>query len=235
MSNFGYQIDIINKKIFELRNKTTILENYHKKLASNRKTSTIDSIHQVENSCNEIVSNVLYLFQQLKKNFIFDKYQTGEYEKLKENYKTVIQNYTILQNQILNNLKTNNENFAEWNDNDNDSSPLINGNPFKKDMKQQTIQQFKDEDAAIKRLESDVLIINDIFVNLNKVVNEQGIVIDTIEDNIVSTHIQTEKANEDLTEAAISKEKTRRNKLIITVVLSLFALILVLILYFALR
>ncbi len=64
------------------------------------------------------------------------------------------------------------------------------------------LQLVKDQHLAIKRLESDIVDVNQIFQDLGRMVHEQQDLVDTIENNVENSQIQLESGNQELQRAA---------------------------------
>lgn len=64
------------------------------------------------------------------------------------------------------------------------------------------IQLLQEREQAIRKIESDIVEVNQIFKDLASIVHDQGEVIDSIEANIESTNIQIHEGNEQLAKAS---------------------------------
>lgn len=63
------------------------------------------------------------------------------------------------------------------------------------------LETMREREQAIRKLESDILGVNQIFKELATLVHEQGEVIDSIEANVESAHIYVEEGVQDITKA----------------------------------
>ncbi|OTF83196.1 hypothetical protein BLA29_009879, partial [Euroglyphus maynei] len=64
------------------------------------------------------------------------------------------------------------------------------------------IQLLQEREQAIRKIESDIVEVNQIFKDLATIVHDQGEIIDSIEANIESTNIQIHEGNEQLAKAS---------------------------------
>lgn len=65
-----------------------------------------------------------------------------------------------------------------------------------------SLEEVRQREQAIRQLESDILDVNQIFKELATMVHEQGEVVDSIEANIESAHIQVEEGVRQVSQAA---------------------------------
>lgn len=63
------------------------------------------------------------------------------------------------------------------------------------------LETMREREQAIRKLESDILGVNQIFKELATLVHEQGEVIDSIEANVESAHIHVEEGVQEITKA----------------------------------
>lgn len=85
---------------------------------------------------------------------------------------------------------------------------------------------LQEREAAIKKLESDIMDVNSIFKDLGMLVHEQGEVLDSIEANVESAHIHVSEGTQQLASARDYQSKARRKKCcILIVVLVILAII----------
>lgn len=99
------------------------------------------------------------------------------------------------------------------------------------------LELIHEREEAIRKLESDIKDVNQIFKELGVLVHEQGEGIDSIEQNVEIAQTQVEEGAVQLTKAREYQSKVRRKKccLLITVIVLLAVLALVLGLVFGTR
>ena len=67
--------------------------------------------------------------------------------------------------------------------------------------KEINLVQLQEREAALRKLENDIVDVNTIFKDLAVMVHDQGEVIDSIESNVESVQISVHHANQDLKKA----------------------------------
>ncbi|BFZ16667.1 hypothetical protein BsWGS_19706 [Bradybaena similaris] len=88
------------------------------------------------------------------------------------------------------------------------------------------LELLKEREDAIKKLESDIVDVNQIFKDLGMLVHEQGEVLDSIEANIDNAQMSVEEGTKQLSKARSYQSKARRKKCcIIIIVLVILAII----------
>jgi len=88
------------------------------------------------------------------------------------------------------------------------------------------MNMLREREQAIRKIESDIVEVNQIFKDLATMVHDQGEVIDSIEANIESTSIQISEGTQQLIKASTYSSKARRKKfLIIFIFLIILAII----------
>ncbi|XP_027199027.1 syntaxin-12-like [Dermatophagoides pteronyssinus] len=80
------------------------------------------------------------------------------------------------------------------------------------------IQLLQEREQAIRKIESDIVEVNQIFKDLATLVHDQGEIIDSIEANIESTNIQIHEGNEQLVKASDYSRRARKKKIIMILI-----------------
>jgi len=124
-------------------------------------------------------------------------------------------------------------------DDDEEKQAFLNEDNAKKQRQQQILQNeleyneniIAEREEGIREIESTINEVNTIFRDLAELVNEQGEMIDNIENNISQTVVRTDQANQELTKAS-KYQKSARNKmccllLIILIVAAILTIIFV--------
>lgn len=86
------------------------------------------------------------------------------------------------------------------------------------DHSQVELEMVREREEAIRKLEGDIMDVNQIFKDLGALVHEQGEVIDSIEANVESASISVEQGGEQLRQANVYKAKSRKKKCILLIV-----------------
>jgi len=81
------------------------------------------------------------------------------------------------------------------------------------------VEQLQERERAVRQLESDILDVNHIFKDLATLVHDQGEVIDSIEANVESTQVRVSEGTEQLRQAETYKNKARKKKFILAIIL----------------
>merc|ERR1712018_258338 len=81
------------------------------------------------------------------------------------------------------------------------------------------MEQLEERVRAFKQLESDILDVNTIFKDLATLVHDQGEVIDSIESHVESSHVRVQEGSEQLSQAEAYKNKARKKKIILGIIL----------------
>ena len=85
-------------------------------------------------------------------------------------------------------------------------------------QEEQNIEDLRERERAIRQLESDIVDVNTIFKDLATLVHEQGEMVDSIEQNVESSHIRVQEGTEQLRQAERYKTKSRKKKFILAVI-----------------
>lgn len=88
------------------------------------------------------------------------------------------------------------------------------------------VEQLQEREKAIRQLESDILDVNTIFKDLASLVHDQGEVVDSIEQNIESTHVRVQEGTDHLRQAETYKAM-KRKKICYLVAVALVLLVIV--------
>ncbi|XP_063968012.1 syntaxin-7-like isoform X3 [Lytechinus pictus] len=94
---------------------------------------------------------------------------------------------------------------------------------------------IKERESQLKKLESDILDVNQIFKDLATMVHEQGDMIDSIEANVESAEVHVEQANTQLEKAVTYQSKARRKKFLLLICVLVLIVVIALIIYFSVR
>ncbi|XP_012946879.1 syntaxin-7 isoform X2 [Aplysia californica] len=97
------------------------------------------------------------------------------------------------------------------------------------------LELIKEREDAIKKLESDIMDVNQIFKDLGMLVHEQGEVLDSIEANIDNAQLSVEEGTKQLSKARDYQAKSRRKCCIFIIVIIFIILILALVIYLAVK
>jgi t-SNARE complex subunit (syntaxin) len=92
-------------------------------------------------------------------------------------------------------------------------------------MEDVDMELLQDQEQAIRKLEEDIVAVNQIFKDLGVLVHEQGDMIDSIEANIENASVSVTQGTEQLRQARNHQLKVRRRKFCIALVVIITVII----------
>ncbi|XP_022240893.1 syntaxin-12-like isoform X2 [Limulus polyphemus] len=209
----------------------------------NQLGTTLDSeslhsqLHQIQNYTNQLAKDT---HQHLRKLISLDKsssqhdqrQNTFLKEKLTNNFTEALKNFQAVQRLAAQKEKASVMRARLYSglqgDPNADESPDIGTAliDLASPTHSQTALQIEDEvdlellrerEQSIKKLESDIVDVNQIFKDLASMVYEQGEIIDSIEANVESSAIHVEQGTQQLVKARHHQAKVRRKKCFLVV------------------
>ena len=93
------------------------------------------------------------------------------------------------------------------------------------------LQLLAETNGKIKRVEEDLQILHGTFYDLHRIVHEQGLTIENIEESISATDQMVEEGKEEIQQTIDVKKRTRKTRWVLLVLLSTVSLLLILILF----
>ncbi|KAM9798426.1 syntaxin-12 [Neosynchiropus ocellatus] len=103
------------------------------------------------------------------------------------------------------------------------------------DITEEDLELIRERETNIKQLEADIMDVNQIFKDLAVMIHDQGDMIDSIEANVESAEVHVERGASQLQKAAYYQRKSRKRMCILAMVLSLVLVILIIIIWQALK
>nr|XP_046255284.1 syntaxin-12 isoform X2 [Scatophagus argus] len=94
---------------------------------------------------------------------------------------------------------------------------------------------IKERETNIKQLEADIMDVNQIFKDLAVMIHDQGEMIDSIEANVESAEVHVDRGAVQLQKAAYYKRKSHKRMCMLAMVLSLVLIILIIIIWQAIK
>jgi len=94
------------------------------------------------------------------------------------------------------------------------------------------LQQAEDRHRDVERIGRSILEVNQLFLDLQRMVDQQGEVLDRIEDNVNAATVHVETANQDLGKAVDSARAARRKRwciFIIIIIVLIVAVVIILV------
>ncbi|KAF0989002.1 hypothetical protein HZS_6116 [Henneguya salminicola] len=93
------------------------------------------------------------------------------------------------------------------------------------------IEEIEERQKAIKKIEEDIMGVNDIMKDLAVLIHEQGEYVDSIESHVEVTHSQVQAANIQLEKARNFQSKSRKKQCCLILTLIIIIAIISLIIY----
>lgn len=100
---------------------------------------------------------------------------------------------------------------------------------------EEDLEVIRERETNIRQLESDIMDVNQIFKDLAVMIHDQGEMIDSIEANVENAEVHVNKGAAQLQKAAYYQRKSRKRMCILAMVLSLVLVILIIIIWQALK
>ncbi|KII67690.1 Syntaxin-7 [Thelohanellus kitauei] len=97
------------------------------------------------------------------------------------------------------------------------------------------LQEIQERENAIRKIEEDIIGVNNIMKDLAIMIQEQGEVVDNIESHIEATHQRIESANTELAKARTYQGRATRKRFIFFIVLIIICALLILIIVYKSR
>lgn len=97
------------------------------------------------------------------------------------------------------------------------------------------VSMLREREQAIRKIESDIVEVNQIFKDLATMVHDQGEVIDSIEANIESSSVQINEGTQQLIKASSYAQAARKKKFMIILILFIVLMVIVGIVYISSR
>lgn len=91
--------------------------------------------------------------------------------------------------------------------------------------------ELEERERDIRQLENDIMDVNQIFKDLGQMIHDQGVVVDSIESHVEYTTENVEAGRQQLSEAANYKNKLRKKKVFLGLILTIVILIILIIIF----
>lgn len=100
---------------------------------------------------------------------------------------------------------------------------------------EEDLEVIRERETNIRQLESDIMDVNQIFKDLAVMIHDQGEMIDSIEANVENAEVHVNKGAAQLQKAAYYQRKSRKRMCVLAMVLSLVLVILIIIIWQAIK
>ncbi|KAG0048184.1 hypothetical protein BGZ83_006814 [Gryganskiella cystojenkinii] len=240
---FHARVQQISQQVFRINSNVSSIQRLVALLGTHKDTEDLRS--KLHDLTEETRLQVKDTSQDVKNLANFDN-TTGkklEYQKLSKDFQIVLVEFQKAQrvsaekqrNFVDQARKTNVRN--DYEDEDASASgdqPLINDNQRRMQLmvvdneleyNESMIVQREEE---IREIEYGITELNEIFRDLGTMVNEQGSMLDSIENNVTSISMTTQSASEELTTAAIHQRNARKKSCYMLLIVAVVAGVVVL-------
>ncbi|XP_065175519.1 syntaxin-12-like [Sycon ciliatum] len=173
--------------------------------------------------------------------------QRIQLERLRKDFRASLTRYQKVQEAIQENVSLRappggrERNPFQEDDDDQEALLAADEEEHRRAVHQQTMQaefeteQYEERATQVQQIERDILEINEIFRDLGALVQEQGTLVDNIEEHIETGHHQVEEGNRQLSKAALYQKKARKKMCCLVIVLLVVAVALFCVIYFPIR
>ncbi|XP_044011603.1 syntaxin-12 [Aphidius gifuensis] len=232
--------DNITANIYTINASFRTLEKAYKNIGTSKDNQSLrDKVHVTQTTTNSVVTptskDIARLTVLMRRG---DKQQKLQIEKLTADFKDALSRYSDMQKSIAEKMKRHilqqNITLAETQQDDDDSErqSLMQTHMNEEKRAQQRTLEFEqgmllEREDRVKRIEGDILDVNQIMRELGALVHVQSTTIDTIENNIENVHGDVELGAQELIKASNYQTKFRRKICYILLVAVIVILILI--------
>ncbi|XP_008203602.2 syntaxin-7 [Nasonia vitripennis] len=229
----------ITTNIYTINNSYITLERALKQIGTNKDSQGLrDKVHVTQLSTNQVVTqtskDITRLTILMRRG---DKQQKLQIEKLTSDFKDALQKYYDTQRSIADKMKKyilvigSVETHGEGDD---DKQTLIQIQEDARRKAEQRNLEFDhglilEQEERIKRIEGDIIDVNQVMRELGGLVHQQADSINSIENNIENVHGLVEGGAQELIKASNYQNKFRRKVCILLIIATAFVIILILI------
>lgn len=229
----------ISNNIYKISNNVAQLQSIQKQLQSGKTDADLKSkFHDIQHYTHQLATETSSKMKELT-NYqgpdVDQRTQKFQKEQLLNEFTRVLNTFQNIQRQEKD-LEKKAINERVSNPFDDDEGPFGEQRGYQGqtmvqiDASEVDMEILRERDDALVKLESDISDVNQIFKDLSVLVHEQGEVIDTIEDNVVSAAVHVEQGTEELQKARKHQTSARKKKLIIFIVILVIIIIIAIIL-----
>ncbi|KAL1505218.1 hypothetical protein ABEB36_004832 [Hypothenemus hampei] len=227
---FNSLCDDIATNLYTINSSIKTLQDNFRVIGTPRDNSGIrNKIHVTQLSTNQIASVTTRDIGKLRRTTPRnDKQRILQVDKLEEDFKETINKYHKLQKELADKQKANLLLGAnEGNDHSSDEENTSQQSQLQKTRELQFEQEMLIErEETVKKIESDILDINQIMRELGSMVHEQGETIDTIENSIDHAVGNVSEGAEQLVKASRYQTSRRKKLVFLIIVAAVIAIIL---------
>lgn len=247
-SEFTTLCDNISSNIYLIHSSASSLERAQKQIGTPADSASIrERIHNMQQKTNRVVSSTTQELRQLGNLArLGQKQHRLQVDRLRNEFHDTIQRYSTLQKQVAEKIKSvllrptkpvaAMSAATDWNEDGEEQTALLDEAAERRQAQKQLDMELEVDQALllereqrIHQIESDILDVNEIFRDLAAMVEEQGIVINTIEGNIENTAMSTGQGAAELAKAAMYQKKHRQKLCWLLLILLIVAIVIIII------
>ncbi|XP_014468419.1 PREDICTED: syntaxin-12 isoform X2 [Dinoponera quadriceps] len=231
----------ITTNIYTINTSWRTLEKAYKNIGTSKDNQGLrDKVHVTQLSTNQVVTQTSKDIARLTVLMRHgDKQQKLQIEKLTTDFKDALQRYSYMQKSIVEKMKrhiltiTNIENTIDGEDAD-ETQSLLQAQEQQRKTTQRTLEfqqgLLLEREDRIRRIEGDILDVNQIMRELAALVHQQGDTIDTIDNHIENMHGNVELGAQELAKGSNYQSKFRRKVYILMLLAIIVVIVLIVIL-----
>ncbi|TNN17899.1 Syntaxin-7 isoform 1 [Schistosoma japonicum] len=228
----------ISSKILKIRLLANELETLNKSISitGNSKEKS-DLLNKREKDALDLVDETKNLFINLSKEPFSDQITKIHVEKLKVDFQRVLHRFQRTQAEIKRRLLTESrpasslvEDLINFESNDTDEGLPIQAQCITQDYEVQELGRVLNQEDQMRSIEEDIVNVNAIIHQVSKLIYEQRVAVDSLEDNIEVALTNEQSAHSELTRASDRRQRSRRCCCIFVAMLIVAILIVIIVL-----
>ncbi|KAF9427792.1 hypothetical protein BGZ76_002187 [Entomortierella beljakovae] len=240
---FSARVKQISQQVFRISSNVSSIQRLVGFLGTNKDTEDVrNKLHDVTEQTRSLVKDTSQEIKDLAK---FDNTQAKklEHNKLSKDFQKVLVEFQKIQRisaekqrDYVDRARYSNvrNDYDDEDRTDAGDQPLINDSQRRMQLmvvdneleyNESLIVQREEE---IREIEHGITELNEIFRDLGTMVNEQGSMLDSIENNVTSISMSTQSASEQLTTAAIHQRNARKKSCYLLMIIAVVTAIVVL-------
>ncbi|KAI8599323.1 t-SNARE [Dissophora ornata] len=240
---FSARVNQISQQVYRISTNVSSIQRFVGFLGTNKDTEDVrNKLHDVTEQTRVLVKDTSQDIKDLAKldNTHGKKL---EHNKLSKDFQKVLVEFQKVQRvsaekqrEFVDRVRQTNvrNDYEDEDQNESGDQPLINDTQRRMQLmvvdneleyNESLIVQREEE---IREIESGITELNEIFRDLGTMVNEQGSMLDSIENNVTSISMSTQAASEELTTAAIHQRNARKKSCYLLLIVAVVAGVVVL-------
>lgn len=230
-ADFQRHLNGCERRLNDLTKSLQSTEKFSQKLLLNK---TLEEENLYFNQLNEIIEEIKFLYSSILKldQCSFALNSKKRLDLLKQNLEKTRNKFEQIQRYAQ--IKFN-YNYQENQFNENEDEQLQKF--IEKDYRNEQIELdlLRQNTIFVNHLEKDINIIHDAFFDLNRIIHEQGTIVNTIEQSLTNADEMIHEATENVKVTVKNKKRSARMKWFLILFFICFILILIIIIYFSIK